>query len=358
MKKCLVIAIVFFTLILLISCTDGNEDSASLDNIVSSVNSTQIISCNEDSSEVSLDSKDESSEFSEIIESSYNEELSLDGEGSSQMESSDSFENSDVHYKEYLGFEYYGFEENDLTSVIIKLKEVLDNSPSEFSVYYKNINTGEIFNYQGNTLYRNASVIKAPYVKYILSQNIDLEQKLIMSESKIQNGAGVINKQPIGTEFTIKDLIKYSIINSDNTAYKMLYDYFGFNGFNNYTKSYGINTKTSAADFLGYMNVKECGTLFEDIYYYMNNNSNGNVLYEYLTNTTYNKLIPAGINDVKIAHKYGYMSGYTTVIHDAGIVYEENPYILIIYSKYDVEKGSREQDFAAISKIINEFHKK
>ena len=61
----------------------------------------------------------------------------------------------------------------------------------------------------------------------------------IKSKTK-QGGAGKVDKSPIGTEFTVAELMEYAIRYSDNTAYYMLNERFGFDGFMQYAESIGV----------------------------------------------------------------------------------------------------------------------
>jgi beta-lactamase class A len=56
---------------------------------------------------------------------------------------------------------------------------------------------------------------------------------------------------------------------------------------------------------------------------------------DYLTDTIYEDWITAGISDVKVAHKYG---REVNVVNDAGIVYSEDPFVLVIMTEGIIEK--------------------
>lgn len=72
-----------------------------------------------------------------------------------------------------------------------------------------------------------------------------------------------------------------------------------------------------------------------------------------LTNTSFEFLIPQGIPDVRVAHKVG---EEVQVLNDAGVVFAEKPFILIIMSK-DIDEGEAEDNIPEIANIVYNFEK-
>ncbi len=70
-----------------------------------------------------------------------------------------------------------------------------------------------------------------------------------------------------------------------------------------------------------------------------------------LTNTSFELLIPEGIPDVRVAHKYATTTG---VLNDGGIVFAKNPFILVIMTEEaDIEEAK--VAIPQISKLIYNF---
>jgi beta-lactamase class A len=64
--------------------------------------------------------------------------------------------------------------------------------------------------------------------------------------------------------------------------------------------------------------------------------------------------IPAGLpDDARVAHKTGEIS---TVAHDAGVVYlsDREPYVLVILTEWEPERGGRQAAIADISRVVYE----
>jgi len=74
-----------------------------------------------------------------------------------------------------------------------------------------------------------------------------------------------------------------------------------------------------------------------------------------LTDTIYEEHLVKGIpEDIKVAHKYG---REVHVVNDAGIVYVDNPYIVVIMTKGVIESEA-DEIFPELSKIIFDFESK
>ena len=80
-------------------------------------------------------------------------------------------------------------------------------------------------------------------------------------------GSTQIDSFPIGTAFTVDELLKYAILYRDNTAYYMLNQRYAFDGFVDYAASLGIETDLRLPKpRFGYLSARDAGLYFEDIY--------------------------------------------------------------------------------------------
>ena len=195
----------------------------------------------------------------------------------------------------------YSFESNITdTEILNKLQELSEfvEKYNNISIYYENA-SGNYYSYKTDTKYLTASTIKGPFSLYILKKadkgDVDFNTKLALQSSQIWRGGGVIKDSPVGTEYTIKELIEYAIIESDNTAYKMLVDYFGVVEFNQYVHSKGINLQLIEGNGYGYCTAKEMATLYLEIYNYQGQNSE--FLIDCLLKSKYDKQIQSGITE-------------------------------------------------------------
>jgi beta-lactamase class A len=173
-------------------------------------------------------------------------------------------------------------------------------------------------------------------------------------------GFAHIDSQPVGTTFTVGELMEYAIRYSDNTAYYMLNQRFAFSGFTEYANALGITanrknnlTLTLPKPRFGYLSARDVGLYCEDIAHYIDEGSdNAKQLFSWMITTVDQQQLPdayAGktytIEDLKdkeklnaayesrregytIAHKYGEQN--TQAYHDGAIVWRDHPYVLAI----------------------------
>ena len=70
------------------------------------------------------------------------------------------------------------------------------------------------------------------------SKLIDLDEKLEYTYTYYNDGTGLVKESPVGTLYTVRDLIKYTIVNSDNIAYNFI----ACTGANTVSIDWGLNT--------------------------------------------------------------------------------------------------------------------
>ena len=246
------------------------------------------------------------------------------------------------------------------------------------SVYYKDLETGYTLTYDAGRNFQAASVIKAPYVKWLLTKGVDGNEKLTLREKK--GGSSFIDEKPIGTEFTVDELMEYAIRYSDNSAYNMLNARFGFGEFNTYADTLGVSANRDNNCVLvnprpqfGYLSAQDIGLYFEDIAkfvetgtpeakdlfswlvttteqaqlpdafagrkQYMMKDTNGNAQSEGYDDGNVTFLdTPEAVNLAYESRKQGYTIGHkygeqgNQAYHDGAIVWRDRPYVLAITS--------------------------
>ena len=245
-------------------------------------------------------------------------------------------------------------------SLTARLEELLKRLQSRASIYYKDLESGMTIEYLADKQYQAASVIKAPYIHYLMEfEEIDPSEKLTLKVK--QGGSKYIDDFAVGTQFTVEDLLQYTILHSDNSAYYLLSERYGFKGFNSYAAGLGIQTiQSTPLQFpkprFGYLTARDAAIYFEDIYHFIESDTpNAQKLYTYLTSTTYQKQITAALGDkYAVAHKYGEQGdqGY----HDAAIVYAPQPYVLTIFTTLTPETQETLGYFQEIARLIDNIH--
>ena len=223
------------------------------------------------------------------------------------------------------------------------------------SIYYENINKGYNYSYKENQVYYAASLIKIVDALYIynnaLDNNINLESTI-----EYTKGYGTLNKE--GKEkykyndfISLKNLVKYAITTSDNTAHLMLLDYIGFNNLKSYGKSLGATYTLVGEDKYGSINVSDASIYLKELYkFIVDNNDYSEELKNYFLNSSSNYIDLSDIG-VSALTKYGYYSNY---FHNIGIMLDDEPYILVILS--NGKNSNHEKMMKDISLRIYELH--
>jgi beta-lactamase class A len=105
----------------------------------------------------------------------------------------------------------------------------------------------------------------------------------------------------------------------------------------------GNNQKTTPKDIATFFQRLSWGGLISD--------ESKDELLEFMTNTIYEDHLVAGVDEnIKVAHKYG---RELHIVNDAGIVFSQKPYVVVIMSKGVVDEEA-DSIFPQLSKIIYE----
>lgn len=276
--------------------------------------------------------------------------------------------------------------ERPSAELVERLASICKAHRGMISLYYKDLENGYTIEYDADKTYQAASVIKAPYVKYLLSSGVDGSEQLTL-KSKM-GGSTYIDEYPVGTQFTIEELMEYTIRYSDNSAYNMLNQRFGFDAFNDYAEELGItcNEKNGLTLQLpkprfGYLSARDIGLYFEDIARYIEAGTDeAKLLFSWLTTTeehsqlpdAYAQSVPMGDSEVgydieaaydarfegyTVGHKYGeqdYGEAWNRAYHDGAIVWRNHPYVLAVATNLVPHEDASNQVFHDIASLIDQ----
>lgn len=233
-----------------------------------------------------------------------------------------------------------------------ELKNYIINKYPNTSIKYYDIKTKMDFVYNENEIYYGASLIKALTALYIYDMALKdptiLDDVMIYKSNYIKAYSLEMEKIKIGEEVKIRDLLKYSISVSDNSAHFMLVDYIGFNTLKEYGNSIGNKNTLIGSDIYGNIDLNDAFNYMFLLYDYLAKKELNIELIEPFNNDYFNYL---KIDNIEVFHKYGYHNIY---FHDIGIVLDKNPYIIVVLTRYGLlDKESIVKD---ISQKIREFH--
>lgn len=242
-------------------------------------------------------------------------------------------------------------DENDTSEEIDSYVSELNKyirSKYEMSVMYEDLTYGFTYSYNDSKSYYAASTIKSLGAIYVYEMaykgEIDLDDTMKYTSKYYRGASKGMKNHKYGDNVKLRDLVKYSVIYSDNTAHNMIVNYVGVNKLRAYGKELGANLTHLNGDLYGYIDLSDANIYMKKLYDVINNTGEyGKELEKYFLEAEQNGLeIPD--DKIKAAHKYG---EYEYFYHDIGIVYTEEPYIVAILT----HEGRH--DFQAIIKDIN-----
>ena len=228
------------------------------------------------------------------------------------------------------------------------------------SFYIVSLNDGMSVGYNVDTRFETASSIKAPYALYIYKEidngNIDPNQEIVYEEKYYNKGTGVIKKSDFGTVYTVRDLVYYSLFESDNIAHAMLHKNFGVKGYNNMLSNLGTKQLyLTAANPWGYTSARSAALVWQEIYNFSIKSDEGITFLNILSNGKYNyfkEVMPS----IPSASKTGFAS---KDVVETGIVFGNQPYIAIAIANKGGSIGAYTQVLKLVSHmndIMNEYN--
>lgn len=219
-------------------------------------------------------------------------------------------------------------EDESIKNLKDELSSYLDDY--DLSVYYVDPNLNFNYVYNEDKLYYAASLIKMVDALYIYENasagNLNLDTKVTYEASNVLGDSKEMQNYKIGSEVSLRDLVKYAITVSDNTAHDILIDYIGFNNLKNFGKSLGAGYTLVGGDEFGEITVDDAIIYLKELNKFINNDSLGSELKDYFINSEQNYLSLSDYN-ILAAEKYGEYGAY---YHENGIVYAPNPYLISI----------------------------
>lgn len=247
------------------------------------------------------------------------------------------------------------FKQKDLIVNFQPLRDYLNKEYEvnpNVSVYFEYLPTGANIAISKDAQFYPASLLKLP-VAMAVAKKVDAGQwqwdnKLVLMASDKDDKFGDLYKEETGSVFTIEELVRRSLVDSDNTAHFILirnleleeiedvYTHMGLDGF---------------LDSDGSISAKRYSVILRTLYNASFLTDNGSQkLISFLTDEPFADYLKSGLaKDVKFAHKIG-IDTDKKVYLDSGIVYlKDRPYILIVMTK-----SKEELDAKAIMKNISE----
>lgn len=220
-----------------------------------------------------------------------------------------------------------------------EMKEIVakyEKNGNKIGVYFEFLNTGSNVSINQDERFWPASLSKMPTAFAVMKKVEKGEWKLtnelvLFSEDKDERFGDLYKKTP-GTRFTIEELLKETLINSDNTAHKILVRNLSSEDYTDIFEALGVE---ELFDKNYDITAKEYSRIFRALYSasYLNR-ENSQKLLTWLSETPFSEFLDAEIPpEVRFSHKIG-EEFEQVVFLDSGIAYVPNrPYLITIMVK-------------------------
>lgn len=266
---------------------------------------------------------------------------------------------------------------------------------------YCNLITGDTFTYNADEILYSASLIKAPYVYAVLEEiekfeqnkhdydvdvnplydvdgnplfegkhpNYDENGNIIYlpgeekynldevwtfdKENMNEEGSGEIQWKENGFQLTWRELFDYTILYSDNVAFRQIRDRFGYSSF--YTKVWQLGIEGTGTGFMN-LSANDCIKFLSAMYIFFEEDGKyAEIMKNDMVRSMHTVMISKHYRYGTVAHKYGWDVG---AYHDMAIIYDDVPYLLVIMTDYE-DGGSTANDFIAEAvALTQELHEK
>ncbi len=211
------------------------------------------------------------------------------------------------------------------------------------SIYFEYLNTGSNISINKDAEFWPASMLKVP-VAMAVAKKIEKgewkwDNKLVLMASDKDEKFGNLYLEKTGTTFTIEDLVRRALVDSDNTANFILVRNLEVSEITDAYDHMGLSDFFSSAGNIG---AKKYSVIFRALYNasYLSEESSQKIL-NYLSQTEFKNYIQSPLPpEVIFAHKIGTGVDKETYL-DSGIVYLKNrPYMLTVMIKTKDEKSA------------------
>lgn len=223
---------------------------------------------------------------------------------------------------------------------------------------YRDINIGTILSYNSDILFYAVSSIKILVCVMLLEMSekgdINIDEKLLVTMEDLKQDTGVIKFQKEDTYYSIKELIRLTIIESDNIAYIKLVNYVGKDNLEKYGKSFGAGHTMEGKNLFGLINCDDIIYYWEKVRKYIIDYNKYSIdFYNWLSNPFFSIIEGSSIDNNNFVKKYG---SWDIAYHEAGYVEDENPFYLVVLTQ-KFKNDDKEEVVNETAKRLYKIHK-
>lgn len=234
-----------------------------------------------------------------------------------------------------------------------QLRADVETFPFKVGFYFEYLPSGTSIGVKEKEEFAIASLLKVPLVmatyKASNDNKISLSDNLIIRQSDLDPGFGELYKKGAGTKIELREAMRLSLVQSDNTAKNIITNTIPLkyleDVFDSLDIAKDIDGKTILISPKGYASILRALYLSSYLPY-----EQSNQILTWLSETRFNDKVAAGVpSDIKVAHKIGSFETKDTkdnVFTDCGIIYvPKRPYILCVMVNADEDKAKNAMQF-------------
>ena len=243
-------------------------------------------------------------------------------------------------------------------------KIVQEKGADTISIYFEFLNTGANIQINNGERFYPASLVKLPSaivaMKKVEKGEWRMDSRLVLFDQDKDPRYGTLYQQPVGTSFSIEELLRALLTQSDNTAHRILMRNLSESELDGLKEAIGLN---ELFDEKSEVSAKEYSRIFRALYNssFLNRDGSQKIL-KWLTETPFNTMLPSGLSaGTNFSHKIGEDNVEKNYL-DSGIVYLPNrPYLLTAMIKgHDQAKANEimKQISRAAYEYVNGYEQK
>lgn len=221
------------------------------------------------------------------------------------------------------------------------------------SVYFLDIESGYEMSINTGVHYPVASVVKIPFCNMIYRKItdgvIDPDFELTYEKRHYFHGTGIVNQGEFGDVYTVSQLLKLAITESDNTAYEMLKDLVSWDDFCEYCRDIGYTHEEDLRKLKQKLCIESASAAGRDMADFLRSDSAYVDTYKYDLTHTKNRMIKSSYT---VYRKYGWTN---FAFHDVAYVDAPHPYVLIILSNLEGEEKPDYTLFASVTALVEKY---
>ncbi|MCC6933402.1 MAG: serine hydrolase [Deltaproteobacteria bacterium] len=241
--------------------------------------------------------------------------------------------------------------------ILLNIKEYNDIF---VSIYFEDLYSGSWIGLNEREKFKLASLLKVPLVAAVLKMEendyISLSRKVFIESRDLNDKSGSLYLKGSGYELTIRQLIEYTLIESDNTAASALERIVPRHYIFDAIVAMGIPLTANVEGNFLHVSARDYSNILRSLYFssYLRRR-NSQLILDLLAKTIYKEGLPAGVPaPLIVAHKMGYWTEGSYYL-DCGIVYVPHvPYIFCMMLKGGTMQ-SQQKLISNISYIVYQF---